>query len=197
MRERTFEDRYQENDIPWDHTHPDCNLIDAVRNVPIQPCRVLDLGCGTGINAAWLAGQGFEVTGLDLSHTAIAKATARAKQQSLEIEFLCCNFLKAPLPGQFDFIFDRGCLHCFIGTAERKKGAERIADRLIKNGLWLSLIGNADDLPREVGPPTLAAGEITEIVEPHFEIVSLTAGCFGGEQEDPPKAWICLMKKRS
>lgn len=198
MSGRTFEERYQENDIPWDREAVDENLIRIVDKFKLPPGTVLDLGCGTGINAVWLAQQGFKVTGLDLSPTAIRKAEERAKDQQVKLNWFSGDFLdRNTIEGPFDFIFDRGCFHCFDGLEGRSSCANRIAELLTPNGLWLSLIGNADGVPREDGPPTLSVTEISEIAEPRFEILSLTAGYFGGGQEDPPKAWICLMKKRA
>lgn len=198
MSDCTFEERYQENNIPWDRDAADENLIRIVEEFKLQPGTVLDLGCGTGINAVWLAQQGFGVTGLDLSPTAIRNAEERAKNQKVQLNLFSGDFLdETSIEGPFDFIFDRGCFHCFDGVEDRIRCANRVADLLAPNGLWLSLIGNADDVPRKVGPPTMTAAEICGIVEPQFEIVSFTAGWFGGGQEDPPKAWICLMKNRS
>ncbi len=196
MKERTFEQRYQENDIPWDRDHADYNLINIVEDVPLDPCTVLDLGCGTGINSIWLAKHDFKVTGLDLSPTAIAKAKERASSEHLDIDFLADDFLQAELAGDFDLVFDRGCFHCIDSEDDKIKFAKKVAANLNNDGLWLSMIGNADDVAREVGPPTMSAAEICRVVEPHFTILSLTAGYFGGEQSDPPKAWIGVMKKR-
>lgn len=197
MADRSFEQRYQDNDIPWDRTRPDSNLIDSIQQFSIPPGRVLDLGCGTGINALWLAQHGFETTGLDCSPTAIQKAEQRAAEHGAAITWITADFMTADLSGPFDLVFDRGCFHCFDSLDQRKDFARRVHDLLTDDGLWLSLIGNADDAPREVGPPTLSAAEIAEAVESCFEIVSLRAGCFGGGQDDPPKAWIALLKKRA
>lgn len=196
MEKRTFEQRYQENDIPWNRDHPDFNLMNILEDIHLDPCSVLDLGCGTGINAVWLARHGFEVTGLDLSPTAITMAKERAGGENADIHFLAGDFLQTALPAGFDLVFDRGCFHSIDSEDRKSRAAERIAQLLNEDGLWISLIGNADDVPREIGPPTLSAAEICRIVEPYFEILSLTAGYFGGGQPDPPKAWIVVLKKR-
>lgn len=196
METPSFDQRYQEGNTPWDHDEPDHNLMDVVEAFSIAPCRVLELGCGTGANAVVLAKAGFDVTAIDLSPTAIDRARTRAEQEQVKISFSVCDILSEPWPdGPFDFIFDRGCLHT-LGD-QKKDCVKRIAEHLAENGLWLSLIGSADAPPREVGPPRMTVHEIAETVEEDFEILSLKAGHFGGEQEDPPEAWICLMKKRS
>ena len=192
----SFDQRYQEGHTPWDHDEADFNLVQTVESFPIHPCKTLELGCGTGSNAVWLAQSGFDVAAMDLSKTAIERAMQRAETARLDIDFSVRDLLADPWPqGPFDFIFDRGCLHS-LGE-NKKECAKRAAEHLVDGGLWLSLMGNADAPPRDVGPPRMTARDIAKCVEDGFEILSLTAGHFGGEQDDPPKAWICLMKKRS
>ena len=51
-----------------------------------EPGRALDLGCGEGADAVWLAEHGWDVTGLDLSATAIARMRARARDRGLVLD---------------------------------------------------------------------------------------------------------------
>ncbi|NIP43326.1 MAG: methyltransferase domain-containing protein, partial [candidate division Zixibacteria bacterium] len=60
-----------EADIPWNRTHPPDMLVEMVEGGAVRPCRALDIGCGTGNYSLYLAGRGFEVTGVDLSAGAI------------------------------------------------------------------------------------------------------------------------------
>ncbi|MCI5126573.1 MAG: class I SAM-dependent methyltransferase [Candidatus Electrothrix sp. AR5] len=79
MRKKTdWDKRYEENDLPWDSGKPDIALTNLVAQWPVCTGKVLDIGCGTGTNAIWLAQQGFEVTGLDISDKAIALAKKNA-----------------------------------------------------------------------------------------------------------------------
>lgn len=177
---------------------PDKNLIAWVERRSITPCAVLDIGCGTGENSIWLSQQEFDVTGCDLSATAIERAKEKAVAANVDCAFQTADFLEDHLPGApFGFVFDRGCLHCIAGESDRRQFARNVAAHLTTDGLWLSLIGNADGPDREVGPPQLTAAEVVATVEPHFEILSLEAGHFGSDQEEPPCCWICLMSKRT
>ena len=81
----------------------------------IAPCRAIDLGCGTGINSVWLAQQGFDVTGVDLTALAIERARRRAAEERVAVRFLQADVLDFPpdlesQPGfePFLFFFDRG-----------------------------------------------------------------------------------------
>lgn len=195
--ENRFEERYRTGDTPWDHGTPDVNLIDLVEQRPISKCKALDVGCGTGNNAIWLAQQQFEVTGCDISQTAIEEAKEKASTSNINCSFIVADFLNDRIPGSpFGFVFDRGCLHSFDTVDERRRFAENVAWHLEEGGLWLTLAGNADEQDRESGPPQLTAAALVAVVEPYFEIISLTAGHFGSNQSDPAKAWICLMRKR-
>ena len=177
---------------------PDKNLIAWVEHQPIAPCAVLDIGCGTGENSIWLSGQGFDVTGCDLSPTAIERAKRKAVAVNADCAFQTADFMEDHLPNApFGFAFDRGCLHCIDGESDRREFARNVAAHLTTDGLWLSLIGNADEPKREVGPPQLTAGEVIAAVEPYFEICSLEAGHFGSDQREPPRAWIALLRKRT
>lgn len=192
-----FETRYQSGDTPWDRGQPDANLIELVQQWPVPPCRALDIGCGSGDNALWLARNGFLVTGCDIARTAIESARTKAASLQVDAEFLQADFLNDTLPGApFGFAFDRGCLHTFRRGRMLRRFAARVADRLDSGGLWLSLAGNADGPRRHPGPPRLSARAMAAAVEPFFELLLLKSGRFAAGQEDPPRAWIALMRKR-
>jgi len=196
--ENRFKDRYKTGDTPWDIGKPDLNLIDAVTRRPIPSCKVLEVGCGNGDNAIWLAQQNFVVTGCDVSEIAFENAKEKAAQAGVECTFLVAEFLNNEIPGlPFDFVFDRGCFHSFDADEERIKFSKNMAHHLKKDGIWLSLIGNADEQREGTGPPRRTATDIVLAVEPYFEILSLSTGHFGSNKPEPPRAWVCLMQKRS
>ena len=194
-----FEARYKTGDTPWDHDTPDLNLTGMVEQGLIPQGKALDIGCGTGDNAIWLARHNFIATGCDISPTAIEKAEKKAVASNVDCSFIVIDFLNDKTPNSpFNFVFDRGCFHSFDSHEKRKQFAENVTSLLEEGGLWLSLTGNADDqVTRKEGPPQLTAKELVSTVEPYFEVISLTANYFGSDQTDPPKAWICLMRKRS
>jgi SAM-dependent methyltransferase len=195
--EDRFKGRYEAHDTPWDIGQPDFNLIQTVTTTPINPCKAVDIGCGTGDNAIWLSQQGFDVVGIDTSAVAIEKARAKASQTHANVSFIVGNFLTSQIAGApFGFIFDRGLFHVFETDEERKRLAENVHRHLGEGGLWLSLIGNADEQRQAPGPPQHSARDIVNAVEPYFEILSLVSGHFGSNRPDPPRAWVCLMRRR-
>jgi SAM-dependent methyltransferase len=192
-----FREAYREGSMPWDIGKPDFNLVQTVNMIPIATCRALDIGCGTGDNAIWLSQQGFPVAGVDISDIAIEKAKEKAANANATCTFVVLDILKRQVEGApFGFAFDRGCFHTLNSSSERKNFAKLVNRHLGENGLWLSLVGNADEQRLGEGPPQRTARDIVSAVEPHFEILSLVSGYFGSNRPDPVRAWVCLMRKR-
>lgn len=197
MIEEGYKKRYKAGDTPWDIGRPDFNLIQTVTAMDIQPCKALDIGCGTGYNSIWLSQNNFDVIGIDTSEVAIQKAIEEASNANAKCTFIEIDFLRNKIEGApFGFAFDRGCFHSLNSDEERKSFAENVAAHLEEDGLWLSIIGNADEKRDGPGPPQRTAREIVNSVEPYFEILSLVSGHFGSNRQNPPRAWICLMRKR-
>lgn len=192
-----FIDRYKEGHTPWVHSKPDFNLIEMVENWPIQPCKTLEIGCGTGVESIWLSQHGFEVTAVDGSPLAIETAKTAANDQGTICNFLVRDIVKDEIPqNAFDFVFDRGVFHSFDSDEDRSLVAKKVSDFLVDRGIWLSLIANADSPPRESGPPPRTAKNIIEAIEPYFNLLTLTVSYFGNDQDNPPKIWVALMRKR-
>lgn len=60
------------------------------------PGRAVDLGCGTGADAIWLASHGWEVTAVDISPAATDTATRLAEESGVAVEWLCADFINDP-----------------------------------------------------------------------------------------------------
>jgi len=195
--EKMFREMYEAGDTPWELHRPDCNLIEMVRDHGIAPGAALDIGCGTGNNTIWLARHGFTATGCDVTEIAISRAIAKAAAANVPCTFLCLDFLNDAVPGgPFSFLFDRGCFHSFDSAEDRRHFAEKSASLLHKNGLWLSLVGNRDEVRDTPGPPQRSALDIISAVEPFFEIQLLAANHFDTNRDSAHRNWVCLMKKR-
>lgn len=193
-----FRQAYKEGSPPWDIGKPDFNLVQTVTTLPIASCKALEIGCGTGDNAIWLAQQGFQVVGVDSSDIAIQKAHEKAEIAKSICIFAVLDFLKSHVKGApFGFAFDRGCFHAMGSDEDRTRFAEQVHRHLEDGGLWLSLIGNADEKRDRTGPPQRTARQIANATEPYFEILSLVSSHFEANLPYQPRAWVCLMKKRS
>ena len=199
MREKDdWEKRYDEDDMPWDTGMPEIALINLITRWPKCTRRVLEVGCGTGTNAVWLAEQGLEVTAMDISEKALALAEKRCAEHGVQCRLIRTDFLTCTPTGQYDLLFDRGCFHCAEGEEARMNFVRQAAIHLKQDGYWLSLIGNKDQtMPEGKGPPRLSAAEICSAAEPAFEILSLQSVLKPSPgQPEPLRFWHCLMQLR-
>lgn len=192
-----WDERYAGGHLPWDTGEPAAHLVEYFATREPKPARVLEVGCGTGTNALWLAGQGCTVLGIDIAPRAIAKAKAKAEASAASrARFAVVDFLHDELPDAepFDFVFDRGVLHVFDEASERERFAARVAAQLVPGGTWLSLIGSTEGPPREEGPPRRNLGELADAIEPVLEILELRSIAF--DIATPARAWWLVARKR-
>src|SRR5918994_50948 len=83
----------------------------------LEPGRALDLACGEGQNAIWLAARGWIVSGVDYSKVAIEKARARAARDDVAVDFRCADLVGyEPEPAAFDLVL---VLYLHIPAQER------------------------------------------------------------------------------
>jgi SAM-dependent methyltransferase len=86
-------------------------LVELVESGRLQPGRALDLGCGVGDNAIFLARHGFEVTAVDFAASAIARARSKASEVGVTVDFLVDDLTDLQhVDGPFDLLVDYGTL---------------------------------------------------------------------------------------
>jgi len=129
-------------------TEPDAMLTELAGR--LQPGRALDLGCGTGRNAIWLARRGWQVTGVDASKVGLAQARAQADNSGVALELLNEDLLDfEPPAGSFDLVVVAN-LH--FAPGEREAFFARAAVALAPGGHLFATGHHRDSLGR-VGPP--------------------------------------------
>jgi SAM-dependent methyltransferase len=78
-------------------------LIDVIAD--LTPGRVLDVGCGEGADAVWLARQGWDVTALEVSGVALQRAAGHARDAGVAVRWVHAGLVEAALPpGSFDLV---------------------------------------------------------------------------------------------
>jgi SAM-dependent methyltransferase len=192
-----WNESYVTGDAPWDVGEANPHLVEFVRSGAVAPGGALDVGCGTGTNALWLAKHGFEVIGIDVASVAIEKARKKAAGTQRRCRFERMDFLNDEVPGgPFGFVFDLGCFHVFDAGADRERFAQRVASVLAPGGRWLSIIGSTEGPERDWGPPRRSARDIADTIEPALEILELRSVEIGVNLPAPVAAWFCLSRPR-
>lgn len=110
--EAAFEGAPPPTDIPWDvhQAQPRLMELEALGGISGE---VLDIGCGLGDNAIYLASRGHSVTGLDGSPAAIEKARRRAAQAGVTVTFDVADATDlSGYEGRFDTVVDSALYHC-------------------------------------------------------------------------------------
>ncbi|GAA0339197.1 class I SAM-dependent methyltransferase [Bacillus carboniphilus] len=127
-----YEDR--EKDIPFFKVQaPDENLVEYF-NSGLKPNRVLEIGCGPGRNAIFMAQQGCKVDAIDISDNAIKWAKERAERAEVQVDFHCVSLFDYSIePDTYDFIYDCGMLH-HLPPHRRLTYLETIKSALKKDG---------------------------------------------------------------
>jgi SAM-dependent methyltransferase len=115
---------------------PDENLVAWFGDGVLTPGRVLELGCGHGRNATYLASLGCSVDAVDFSAQAIEWARERAKQAGVPVNFRCCPIFDATFAeGSCDLVYDSGCFH-HLPPHRRKDYAELVHAALKPGGSY-------------------------------------------------------------
>ena len=92
--------RYAQKELVWS---AEPNRLFAAEVGGLPPGRALDLACGEGRNAVWLADHGWRVTGVDFSDVALAKAAELAASRGVDVEWVVADVLDhTPEPRAFD-----------------------------------------------------------------------------------------------
>lgn len=117
----------------WEFSYPSPELVAlAAAGVPRRNARVLDVGCGGGTDAIFMAQCGFRVTGVDISAAALRIAEKRAEEALVEVDWRRGNVLELPIDDEsIDFVTDRGLFH-LIEDHDRPKYASELF-RVLKN----------------------------------------------------------------
>ena len=144
---------------PWDTKAPKENVIGWQTGGWVHG-DVLDIGCGLGDNAVYLAHNGYNVTGLDISPTALITAERRAHDAGVDIKFAVADSTKLEgYTDAFDTVVDSGMFHCLDDDGKRAYAAA--AHRATRPGATLLISCFSDANPSDVERPLPGVSEQT------------------------------------
>ena len=139
--EQAWDERYLESDRIWSG-NPNVVLVAEVSDLP--PGRALDLGCGEGADAVWLARRGWRVTAADISGVALKRAAQHAAEAGVEVDWQRHDLEKTFPAGTFDLVSAQ-FLH-FWEEFDREKILRRAAEAVAPGGILL-IEGHMDHGP--------------------------------------------------
>jgi len=188
-RRGDFEASYGEGRTPWDIGAPQPEIVKLAEEGEIVG-DVLDVGCGTGENALFLAAHGRQVLGIDFAPVAIERARAKAATRGLPAAFLVADALDlAKLRRRVETAIDSGCFHS-LDPEQRRPYAHSLCEVLSPGGT-LHLLCFSDEEPPGPGPHRIAQHELGDAFRSIFALTRIRAGAF--QTTIPgwtPRAWV-------
>jgi SAM-dependent methyltransferase len=142
MRRLFWNLRYLFGQPPWDTGVTPPELVELIESGEAPPGRALDIGCGTGTNAIYLAQHGFDVVGVDIAWLAIREARRKARRAGVAIAFHTGAVVRLgtadgpPLGDPFDLAVDIGCVHS-LPPPDLSAYAAMLGRALREGGLYL------------------------------------------------------------
>ena len=155
---------------PWEVGHPQSAFVELFSSNELVVGKLLDIGCGTGENAIFLAQNGFSVVGIDLVPAAIEKAKQKANKLGLRIDFSVGDALHLRFPpDEFDSVIDSGLFHIF-DDKRRLAYIDQIAKVLRPDGGYFMLCFSEKEPTDWGGPRRVSKEEIEEALALNFEV---------------------------
>jgi len=207
IKKNIWENAYNKfgEDLPWCIEEIPGWFKSVIKSKWVLPCKTLDLGCGVGNYASYLAGKDFDVTAIDISRKAIS--IAKEKRQDKNLKFKVHNIFKLKdLKQKFDFIYEVSILHN-ISPDKREKYIKGIHSILNKDGKLMVCSFSKDDLlfggneelyisDIDNTMYALSENQIKKLFSGYFIIEKLEKVYFGRKNKRRRERLLCLMTKK-
>jgi cyclopropane fatty-acyl-phospholipid synthase-like methyltransferase len=179
---------------PWDIGRPQREFVRLEESGKISG-DVLDVGCGTGENALFLASRGHEVWGVDSAPTAIETARRKAEERGLAATFLVYDTLNLHKIGRsFDTVIDSGLFHT-LSDPERSRFVRNLSE-VLKPGGGYFMLAFSEHEPGEYGPRRITKKEIRAAFSDGWRINEIQAAVFESRtRTEGSRAWLSSITK--
>jgi SAM-dependent methyltransferase len=133
-------------EIPWNLESPPAVLVRLVESRWVQPCDAVDLGCGAGNHAVWLATLGFRMTGVEISPKALEHAERLAVSRGVRCRWVAADVVAGleGLENAFDFAYDWEVLH-HVFPEDRERYVAGVHRTLRPRGRYVSVCFSETD----------------------------------------------------
>ena len=146
MESDAWNRRYRASDHLWSGEPHDL-LVEMISG--LEPGRALDIACGEGADAIWLAGQGWSVVAVDFSEVAIERARAAAAAREVDVQFVVGDLAEWIPEGEFDLIAEFYLHH----PRDARRKLHRRLQRSVRPGGRYLVVGHHSEHEREGGGP--------------------------------------------
>ncbi len=202
-KEFDWDDFYRQGTPPWDTGLLEPDFQKVIKSNIIPPrCTTLEIGCGSGIEAIFMAEHRFQMTAVDCSAMAIDRAHTRAREKNLWLCIVNEDIFKYTNQNkmQYDFVYDIGFYH-FIRRSFLSHYINLLW-RITKPGSYYYTLAGSDEEefdPEDVRQyflPTVSQEDIFNELGSLFEVVEIRPGTiYSRARKEPFKAWSCLFRR--
>ncbi len=148
MDSASWDRRYGGRELVWT-AEPNRFLVAETET--LAPGRAIDLACGEGRNAIWLAERGWRTVGVDFSEVGLQKARQLAAGRGVSAEWVAADLLEyRPEPKAFDLVL---VFYLQVPAAERQPVLQAAADAVAPAGTFLLVAHDSSNLQHGYGGP--------------------------------------------
>jgi ubiquinone/menaquinone biosynthesis C-methylase UbiE len=179
---------------PWEIGRPQADVIRLAEAGGFKGS-VLDVGCGSGENALFLARRGLEVWAIDAVPAAIDRGKAKAAEQGVKVNFQVGDALELPALGRtFDVVLDSGLFHV-LSDGDRPRYLRGLAAVLKPRGL-LHILCFSDQEPGTDGPRRIGERELITTFGRGWQVEAVSEARFETNlHPDGARAWLATFTR--
>jgi SAM-dependent methyltransferase len=143
-----WNERYASDEMVWSIT-PTNALVEEIGH--LSPGKALDLGCGEGRNAIWLARLGWNVTAVDFAENGLARGRQLSAQDNLEIRWICEDVTRLqPQAKAFDLVI---MIFLQVPEPDRQLIIQNSIQSLVTGGHFVYIGHDVTNIEKGIGGP--------------------------------------------